>query len=177
MKHMVLRTLWVLAGLLLVGVGIFFMFSPGATLVSLSLLIGLAMLVSGILDVVVYIRLHDIMAAAGWVLADGIITILMSILLLFNQWATAAVLPFMFGMWLLFAGCSKLVGAFDAKRLAIRGWGWILALGIVLMAFGLLSFFKPVVAAVAISVIVGVTLVVQGVIEVLKGLFAGWMWM
>lgn len=172
MSNLFSRVLWVLSGVLLAAAGIFAIANPAAALTSLALLIGLTMLISGVVDIVIYARGHALLAGAGWILADGILTVLLSMFLLFNQVVTAAALPFVFGMWILFTGVSRAIGSFDLKRLGVRGWGWFLALGIVLAAAGLLSFCKPLAAAVAIGILVGIVLILEGVAAVMKGLFS-----
>lgn len=167
-----MRMLWILAGLFLMFAGVFFLFQPGATLLSLALLIGIAMLVSGVADIVIFATAHNAIPGAGWVLADGIITVLLSLFLLMNRIMTAGMLPFIFGVWLLFTGISRAVGSFDLKACGVKGWGWFLFAGVALTALGFLSFVKPVTAAVAISLIAGVALIVEGAVYLLKGLFS-----
>ncbi len=172
MSNLFSRVLWVLSGILLVVAGIFAIANPAAALTSLAFLIGLSMLISGVIDIVIYARGYALLAGAGWILADGILTVILSLFLLFKQVVTAAVLPFVFGMWIIFTGVSRAIGSFDLKRLGVRGWGWFLALGIVLVVLGLLCFCKPLAAAVAIGILVGVVLILEGAVAVMKGLFS-----
>lgn len=56
------------------------------------------MLISGIIDIVVFAVSSRYAAGAGWFLADGILTVLLSLFLLFNQAFIVLSLPFLFAM-------------------------------------------------------------------------------
>ena len=167
------RVLWALAGVLLAVCGVICLSQPMAALGTLSLLLGIAMLFSGVVDILIFVKGRDLMFGAGWFLADGLLTVILSLLLLFNQAFTALTLPFIFGMWLIFSGISKFVRSFDLRCFGIRGWGWFTALGILLAAMGFCALLDPVLGAVALGVLVGVLLIVQGVAALLQACFSG----
>lgn len=135
------------------------------------------MLVSGIIDLVMYTRMSSLMFGAGWLLFDGIISILLSLFLFFNEYASTTVIPLIFGMWVLFTGIEKMVSSFDLKKFGVTGWGWFTALGILLIIFGLLFFFKPLAAVVTISVFVGISFLLEGIVAIAKALFSNRMMM
>ena len=118
------RVLWIIAGVLLIVAGVYCFVSPEAALSGLSLILGLAMLFSGIVDIVIFASSRRFMLGSGWFLLDGVFTVLLAIFLLCNQAFTMLSLPFIFGMWLLFGGISRFVSSFDLQRLGVRGWGW-----------------------------------------------------
>ena len=66
-------------------------------------------------------------------------------------------------MWLLFSGINQFVHSFDLRQLGVRGWGWLTALGVVLAVVGFFSLFNPVADLFALSVLVGVLLICEGV--------------
>lgn len=170
------RVLWIIAGILLIIAGIFCLKSPATAIAGLSLYLGIAMLFSGIVDIVIFASASGQIAGAGWFLADGIITVLLSLFILGDQWFTALTLPFIFGMWLLFSGISTFSNSFELKRLGIPGWGWFTALGIILAVVGFFSFMDPFASVAAMTVMVGVFLVLQGILSILRGCFSHRLW-
>ena len=98
----VTRVLWAVAGVILILAGVFCLSNLGVAIVSLSLWLGISMLIAGIVDLVVFGLGHNVMYGSGWFLLDGILTILLSLFILFHQAFAALSLPFIFGMWLLF---------------------------------------------------------------------------
>lgn len=167
------RVLWGIAGVLLIICGIVCLAQPAVALTTVTLFLGISMMVSGIVDIVIFAKGNNAMFGAGWFLVDGILTVLLSLLILFNQAFTALSLPFIFGMWLMFSGITKFVNSFDLQRMGVRGWGWFTAIGIVLALAGFLSFLKPVASLFALSILTGVLLILQGAASLLRAIFAG----
>lgn len=104
-------------------------------------------------------------------------TILLSMFILGNQLFTALTIPFVFGMWLLFSGISKFANSFELRRLGIPGWGWFTALGILLAVIGFVSFMDPFISMVAITFMVGLFLILQGLASILRGCFSHRLWL
>ncbi len=177
MNKMVSRVLWVIAGALLIVAGMMCLMHPGVALSSASLFLGIAMMFSGIVDIIIFATGHAWMVGAGWFLVDGILTVLLSLFIFGNQWFTTLTLPFIMGMWLLFSGISKFVNSFDLQRLGVRGWGWFTVLGILMAVAGFFSFWDPFIGAMAMAAIIGIILILQGIASIMKGCFANRYWM
>lgn len=94
MNKTVSRVLWIVAGVLLIVAGGACMFHPGATLSGLSFLLGMAMLFSGVVDIIIFATAGSSIYGSGWFLVDGILTVLLSIFLLCNQMFTMMTLPY-----------------------------------------------------------------------------------
>lgn len=176
MNQTVSRVLWAIAGILLIACGIMCLADPGLALASMSLYLALAMLVSGIIDIVIFARGNGNMIGAGWFLADGILTVLLSLFLLFHQAFTLLSLPFIVGMWLLFSGISKFVNSFELKRFGVRGWGWFTAWGVLLALVGFFSFLDPIADLFILSALVGILLILQGVTSIVRACFSHRLW-
>lgn len=178
MNKTVSRVLWIVAGvLLIVAGGGACMLHPGAALSGLSFLLGMAMLFSGVVDIIIFATAGSSIYGSGWFLVDGILTVLLSIFLLCNQMFTMMTLPYILGMWLLFSGITKFVNSFDLRRFGVRGWGWVTAFGLLMAAAGFLSFMDPLAAAVTLSVLAGLFLMIQGVVSIAFGCLSGRFWM
>lgn len=172
MKNVVLRILWAVLGALMIIAGIICLAVPGITEVTVAIAYGVILLVSGIADIVIFAVWGPQMLGAGWLLLDGILTILLSLLLLFNMGFTALALPYIFGMWVMFSGISKFVNSFDLRRFGVRGWGWIMALGIVMTIVGFAAFLDPVLSALAMTVITGVMFIMSGISDIVHAILS-----
>ena len=106
-------------------------------------MVGIFMLLSGVIEIVVFATTSGLLFGSGWLLLDGVLTVILSLFLLFNQWFTMMSLPFLFTLWLLFSGISRFVSAFDLRAFGVRGWGWILTIGIILMVAGFICMMDP----------------------------------
>ena len=157
------RILNVAAGALLIAAGIYCLCNQDIAVLSAGLLLGLFMLVSGIIEIVVFAGTSSLLIGSGWLLLDGVLTVIMSMFLLFNQWFTMLSLPFLFTVWLLFSGISRFVSAFDLRALGVRSWGWVLAIGILLIIGGFVCMMDPWISVVAIGVTVGIVFILEGI--------------
>lgn len=122
------RVLNIAAGVLLIAAGVYCLCNQDIAVLSAGLLLGLFMLVSGVIEIAVFAGTSGVLIGSGWLLLDGVLTVIMSLFLLFNQWFTMLSLPFLFTIWLLFSGISRFVSAFDLRALGVRAWGWVLAM-------------------------------------------------
>ena len=143
MNKTVSRVLWIVAGVLLIVAGGACMLHPGAALSGLSFLLGMAMLFSGVVDIMIFAT-----AGSSITVPDGFwwmasLRCWLSIFLLCNQMFTMMTLPYILGMWLLFSGITKFVNSFDLRRFGVRGWGWVTAFGLLMAAAGFLSLWTP----------------------------------
>ena len=150
-----MRILNVAAGVLLIAAGIYCLCNQDVALLSAGLLLGIFLLLSGVAEIVVFAAASGVMLGSGWLLLDGILTVIMSLFLLFNQWFTMLSLPFLFTLWLLFSGVSQCVSSFDLRALGVRAWGWILAVGILLTLAGFICLMDPWVSVAAMGMTVG----------------------
>ena len=157
------RVLNIAAGVLLIAAGVYCLCNQDIAVLSAGLLLGLFMLVSGVIEIAVFAATSGVLIGSGWLLLDGVLTVIMSLFLLFNQWFTLLSLPFLFTIWLLFSGISRFVSAFDLRALGVRAWGWVLAIGILLIVGGFVCMMDPWVSVVAIGVTVGLVFILEGV--------------
>ena len=163
MSTKAIRIIDIAAGILLTAGGVFCLCNQDAAVVSAGILFGLFMLAAGIAEIVVFAGTSKTLLGSGWLLLNGVLTVIMALLLLFNQWFTLLSLPLLFTLWLLFSGISRFVSAFDLKALGVHNWGWVLAVGIVLMIAGFICMMDPLVSITAVGMTVGLVFLLEGI--------------
>ena len=155
----------VIAGVLLVLCGVFFLFAPGLTLVTMTAFAGAAFLVSGIFDIISYIRFRKVANLSGWAIAYAILDIIVGLMFLIHPLALAAVIPWLIGLFFIVFGVFEIVGSFRMKGTGSRLWGWMLFSGIVGALCGVCFFVFPasiVIFMAAFVIMRGVSLAVYG---------------
>ncbi len=155
----------VVAGILLVLCGMFFVFAPGLTLVTMTVFAGAAFLVSGIFDIVSYIRFRKVANMSGWALAYAILDIVVGLMFLIHPRALAAVIPWLIGLFFIIFGVFEIVGSFKIKGTGSSLWGWMLFSGIIGALCGVLFFVFPASFVIYMAVFVimrGVSLAIYG---------------
>ena len=163
MRTKTVRILNIVAGILLIAAGVYCLCNEDVAVLSAGLMLGIFMLAAGIAEIVVFAGTSGVLIGSGWLLLDGVLAVIMSLFLLFNQWFTLLSLPFIFTVWLMFSGISRFVSAFDLHALGVRGWGWVLAVGILLMVAGFICMMDPWVSAAAVGVTVGMVFLLEGI--------------
>ena len=163
MTSRTMRILSIITGALLIAAGIYCLCNQDVAAMSAGIVLGLLMLIAGIVEIVIFAGTSRFILGSGWLLLDGVLTVIMSLFLLFNQWFTLLSLPFIFTVWLMFSGISRFVSAFDLHALGVRSWGWVLAVGILLMVAGFICMMDPWVSAAAVGVTVGLVFLLEGI--------------
>lgn len=153
-----------LIGIALFILGILVFVFPAQSYLGMSLLFGWVMLVTGILEVVLSTANRHFVTGRGWILAGGIIEIILGLILIFNVALSAATLPIFLGFWLLLRGFSTIGLGGDMNALEIAGSGWTIFTGILLVLCALWVLFQPLVIGTAAVVIwVGISLLFAGI--------------
>lgn len=166
MKWLFNSTKWIMliSGVLITILGIIMLFTPLANLVTLALFIGIAMLASGISEIV-YCCGEEKGQRSGWMLASGIITTLLGVWTLFGRGMATliAIIPFIFAVWVMASSIMRIVGSTSLKAEGFSQWGWLLAFGIVGTILGFILLFTPVLSSTVIAFLIAFMLIVYGV--------------
>lgn len=151
-------------GIALFILGILVFIFPAQSYLGMSLLFGWVMLVTGILEVVLSTTNRHFVTGRGWILAGGIIEIILGLILIFNIALSAATLPIFLGFWLLLRGFSAIGLGGDMNALEVAGSGWTIFAGVLLVLCALWVLFQPlVIGTTAVIVWVGVSLLFAGI--------------
>ena len=143
----------------------FFLVAPGLTLVTITAIAGAAFLVSGVFDIINYVRFHKVMNLSGWAIAYAVLDIVIGLMFLIHPLALAGVIPWMIGAFFIIFGVFEIVGSFTVKKTGVPLWGWMLFSGIVSVLCGLTFFVWPAALSIFLSVFIlmrGVSLVFYG---------------
>lgn len=161
-----IRYWWLLlvVGIALLLVGILTFVFPTQSYMGMAMLFGWLILITGILEVVLSTTNKHFITGRGWMLAGGVIEIILGIILIFNIALSAATLPIFLGFWLMLRGFSAIGLGGDMNAMDIPGSGWTIFSGILLLLCALWILFQPLVfGTTAVVVWVGISLLFAGV--------------
>ena len=145
-----MKVLNIIAGVLLIVAGIYCLCNQDIAAMTAGVMVGIFMLLSGVIEIVVFATTSGLLFGSGWLLLNGVLTVILSLFLLFNQWFTMLSLPLLFT-------------PFDLRAFGVRGWGWILTIGIILMVAGFICMMDPWVSVAAIGLTVGLAFLLEGI--------------
>ena len=155
----------IVAGILFIIFGLVCAFFPGLTLASIAFIVGAAFVVSGVVNIATFIRDRDLLGFSGWILAYGILDVLIGAMFVIHPFAFAAVLPWVIGAFVLVFGIYEVVATFMVKRAGLPLWGWMLFSGVISIVIGFMFFSMPEMLALFIALFAllrGVDLIVMG---------------
>ncbi len=157
-----MRLATIITGILMIAMGIWCFANPGATFASLAFLLGVVMLIAGAVGIASYFWRRKFGLESGWQLAEGIVTLVLSILVLANRLVAEVMIPLFFGMWLIFTGTIHVMQGLELYRLKKKGWYWPGGFGLLSLAAGIFTFVNPLVAGITVMMIIGILFVIQG---------------
>jgi len=159
----------IIIGIILVISGIFCFATPATTFFSIgSVLVGFLLFIMGFYQILSFFPRSS--GSSVWELIGGILTVVVSILLLINipaQIIIDVVLIYIFAVWILISGIIRI---FVAAKFKPRYWGFGLAVGILSAILGLYSFFHPIITAFALGILIGLWVVAYGVSMIVMGI-------
>jgi uncharacterized membrane protein HdeD (DUF308 family) len=161
---------WLLVmGILGLITGIAILSKPAEGYISLSILFSLIMAGTGFSQIAFAISARNNLKGWGWTFASGILDFALGTFLLIYPNVTMATLPFFVGFYLLFRGIYLIGASIDLNVIGMKGWGWILTGGILLVALGLFTLYNPAAGAIGIVAFSGTAFIVSGISSVLLG--------
>jgi uncharacterized membrane protein HdeD (DUF308 family) len=138
--------------------GIFLIFNPFAAVRTLAFLLGLALVISGLLEI-----------ALGWESSKralsvvlGAILVVGGLLAAFWPEVTVWTLALLTGVSLLLHGIGRIAVAFMA-RAEVPGWGWLVVAGALNVVAGIVALVWPEATVFVLSLILGFQVLIFGI--------------
>ena len=157
---------FLIMGLISLAAGIAIFAKPAESYVSLSILFSLIMAGTGFSQIVFAISERHTMKNWGWTLVSGILDFALGTFLMIYPVITMATLPFIVGFYLLFRAIYLIGASIELNSTGIKGWGWVLTGGIVLLALGFLTMYYPAAGALGIIACSGYAFIVSGIFNI-----------
>lgn len=158
--------LLLITGILFILLSLWVLFTPLASFLTLAWVISIGFVFSGISEIVYSITNRKQLPSWGWVLAGGILTLILGLHLSVRPGLTALILCFYIGFWLLFRSIMQVSNSFELKSIGVKKWGWILALGILGIIVSLVLLWNPAATSVAVSYWMGFGIFFFGLLQI-----------
>jgi uncharacterized membrane protein HdeD (DUF308 family) len=157
---------FLVVGLVSLAAGIAILTKPVEGYVSLSILLSLIMACTGFSQIVFAFSTRHFMKNWGWTLASGILDFALGTFLMSYPMVTMVTLPFIVGFYLVFRAIYLIGASIELNSLGIKGWGWLLTGGILLLALGFLTLYYPAAGALGIIASSGLAFIVNGIFNI-----------
>jgi uncharacterized membrane protein HdeD (DUF308 family) len=165
LKEMAKTAWWLvlLRAVLLVIWGVITLSSPGIALFALVVVFGVYAIMDGVTAVYLGIKARGTEPSWGWIVAQGVISVLAGIVALVWPGLTALSLLFVVAFWAIVLGVSTIAEGIRSRRTDDR-WGWTIAKGALDVIFGILLLVWPATGILALLWLVGIFAVAGGIV-------------
>ncbi len=166
----------VLTGVFFLALGISFFFGPEKAFDRLGLLIGLALIVLGGIQLIGYfVARHKGDETSLMRFLTGLVTLVFGVILALNVAFMKMALLLLFGIWAAVMGIVKLIVAYQYRRDGVNSWKLPLAAGIGSLIFSLFAFLGKSIAVYIAAIVTGLYFTLYGIYS-LGELTYEWAW-
>ena len=158
---------YIVSSVLFVIFGLMLMIFPEISLSTIGTLIGCAMIVFGIFKVIGYFSKDLFRLAFQYDLAFGILLGVLGVIILMRPEKMMRVLCVALGIAILTDGLFKIQIAVDSKTFGIGRWWLIMIAALLTVSIGLMLIFRPADAAITITMMVGIALILDGLMSLI----------
>lgn len=161
--------MYLLIGVLAFILGVFMLVNPTITYEMMTLLLGLALLVFGVIEMIVGIFSRNLFVSRAAVIIGAVLNIVLGILLAANPGIAAITLPLILGMWMLYQSFMTINYASDLRNFKVKGCGLTLFCGIVLLILAMLILLRPMTLGImTVAIYIALSFIIYGLSEIVS---------
>ena len=161
--------MYLIIGVLAFFLGVFMLTNPTITYEMMTLLLGLALVVFGVIEMIVGIFSRNIFVSRAAVIIGAVLNIVLGVLLAANPGIAAITLPLILGMWMLYQSFMTISYAGDLKTFKVKGYGLTLFCGIVLLILAVLILLRPVaIGMMTVAIYIALSFIIYGISEIVS---------
>lgn len=168
------KILVILLGIILVVGGIFCLFTPYVTFLSIGYVVGVLILCDAIANIVAWFDVSKYVNISGWYLFSAIISAIFGIAVIVSlkmQLAVDIVITYMVIAWIIILAISRIVLAVRIKKFndllpnAFKNSRWIglIITGVLMIAFAIFCVIKPGIMPLLLGILISWTIIFNGV--------------
>jgi len=160
----------VLVGIASLVVGFLVLVNPIESYFVMAMWLGIVILFTGVFSLVESFTFDSRYVRRGWLILASICDIIIGIVLMLKFLLSVAIIPVLFGIWLLYRGFVSLAQGITLRSSGVRDAGWVIFSSIVVIAISLAVLFVPdVIGVAAVVVFVAIALMAYGISRISLG--------
>ena len=161
--------MYLIIGVLAFALGVFMLINPAITYEMMTLLLGVALLVFGVIEMIVGLFSKNLFVSRAAVIIGAVLNIVLGVLLAANPGIAALTLPLILGMWMLYQSFMIINYASDLKSFKVKGYGLTLFCGIVLLVLAILILLRPIaIGMLTVAVYISLSFIIYGLSEIVS---------
>ena len=153
------------AGILCIIAGICVFVFPLESYVTLSILFGILMLLTGAAQLVIASSSGNYLMMRGYFIIGGVLDVILGIFLCVYPGVSLVALPVMMGLWLMYNSFVIISFGGDMDTFKLSGGGMVMVLGILLLVLSIFVLLNPFsVGVTTVLIVAGIGLILFGLI-------------
>lgn len=168
------KKIWLcIVGILLIALGVYCFSNPSLTMLTTARILGIALIVTGITEMVFTFRTQAFLPFSGTRMLSGLLDILFGCFILFHIFSAAISLPMIFAFWVIIEGICVAVQSFDYKKAGFSKWWLIFLLGVCAAILGFFGMRDLAATAATLSILIGIALILSGLANIFAVIAVG----
>ena len=155
-----------LAGVIMVLLGVYMWFNPQITLMALALYLGIVFIIVG-----AGYFMASFSNDSGWYMLVGVLDVLVGVVFVANVGVTSISLPIIFALWCMAVGAIQLVTTYQFFKAGIS-WGWTLCFAVLGILFGFLILAYPFIGTLTIVALMGTYMMLFGILVIAEYVYS-----
>ncbi len=160
----------IISSIIMILVAILLIAKPETMLNTVVTVFGIGMLLDGIFSIVLYIATDKEQKVYSNALAEGILGILISILILIKKDFVISIIPILVGIWIIIKSITKIQLSLNVKTVDEKSWILILLSALITLVIGIIIIVNPFDTMVSVVMFAGILLLVTGVIDIVESI-------
>jgi len=161
----VARTGYIIMAVLFCALGVVLIMFPQMSMIAVCYLAGAMLIAYGIFKIIGYFSKDLYCLAFQFDFAFGLLTMVVGVIMIVRAEKIMPILVFILGIVILADSVFKIQTSLDARRFGLEAWWMILVMAVAAGVLGTLLILNPFGSAVAITIALGITLVLEGILN------------
>lgn len=158
-----MRILKIISGLVLIATALWCFANQGVIFSALAFVLGIVMIFTSVTGILTFWSMKKRPEGLGWMLSEAITTGILGLVVLSDQLATELTISMFFGMWLLFSGSNRAVGAMTMKRQDSKAWHWTFMFSALSFAIGVYALLNQMFWGIPLGLLLTLFFLIYGV--------------
>ncbi len=146
--------LTLLVGILSLIVGFIVLVNPVSSYLTIALWLGVVVFISGIMGLWQSFSSNNRFVSRGWLIIASIADLFIGVALMLNTMLSAAMLPILLGVWMLYRGITMFMQGIDLRGYGISDAGWVIFGSLLTIAISIAILLLPTSVGMGVVVLV-----------------------
>ncbi len=157
----------IISSVIYVALGVILLLWPEMTAKNICYVVGILCFAIGIINLIDYIRKDYSVEAYRYNLVYALLLVLLGVVIFVKVETVIAIIPFLLGFAVTISGLLKFQNAVDLIRMKYQGWGLVMVIAILNVAFGVVLVMNPFESAMVLFICIGIGMIYSGVSDLI----------